>query len=206
MLCVFRFGKKVLQIKLINIYYVRKENIWHSAVNVIQISVTGKTQSAVWDIFSSLTLVCIYEACCQIKLSTLNTFIDATVKYSTTYHWATFHINPGKLFWQEVTDHYISKLFSHFYSTLFFSALSPHPIHLKMTVGIASILKSWKTGQSQCHTRPLFFSGQKCLTNLNLITMSWIRLWESIRHFLPKTTMRIHTQAKKKKTREGEWE
>lgn len=114
-----------------------------------------------------------------------------------------FHINPGKLFWQEVTDHYISKLFTHFYSTLFFSALSPHPIHLKMTVGIASILKSWKTGQSQCHKRPLFFSGQKCLTNLNLITMSWIRLWESIRHFLPKTTMRIHTQAKKKKDKRG---
>lgn len=87
-LCYVSLGleKKGLTIKLINIYYVRKENIWHSAVNVIQISVTGKTQSAVRDIFSSLTLVCIYEACCQIKLSTLNTFIDATVKYSTTYH------------------------------------------------------------------------------------------------------------------------
>lgn len=208
-LCNVSLGleKKGLTIKLINIYYVRKENIWHSAVNVIQISVTGKTQSAVRDIFSSLTLVCIYEACCQIKLSTLNTFIDATVKYSTTYHWATFHINPGKLFWQEVTDHYISKLFSHFYSTLFFfcfvstshtfkndsrnrkysqivkNRTKPVPHAASFFFQVRNVLQIWIS--LPCHE---YVFG-------NPLGISCLKLqWEF--------TLKL----KKKKTREGEWE
>lgn len=115
-----------------------------------------------------------------------------------------FCLAPQLIF---VITRQINTLFSCFHSSIKHSSffpfrfciVSPSPksdIRNTETDWI-TVLDEWEIGQKPL-SQVALFSGQKCLTNRNLITISWMCLWESIRHFLPKTAMQIHIQSKKK--------